>query len=201
MATQSTLDVEILQRAVQHKNTEVANSPGHTFHFHHGRPLAEMLGYPMALVDAMPSQAVECFSGVGNPFSLGAPATGETVLDLGSGGGFDCFIAGQAVGAEGRVIGVDMTEAMLEKSRTMAGEMGLDQVEFRRGFIEELPVADASVDLVISNGVINLCPNKYRVFQDIFRTLKPGGRLHLADVVVSKTVPDGAKANVDLWTA
>ena len=179
----------------------MANSPDHTFHFHHGRPLAEMLGYPMDQVDSMPPQAVECFSGVGNPFSMGSPAPGETVLDLGSGGGFDCFLAGQAVGPEGQVIGVDMTEAMLERSRAIAGQMGLHQVEFRRGFIEELPVADASVDLVISNGVINLCPGKYQVFEDIFRTLKTGGRLHLADVVVYKTVPDEAKANVDLWTA
>lgn len=201
MTTQITPDVEVLRQAVQRKYTEVANSPDHIFHFHHGRPLAEMLGYPMDQVDAMPPQAVECFSGVGNPFSLGAPAAGETVLDLGSGGGFDCFIAGQAVGPGGKVIGVDMTEAMLERSRAIAGQMGLDQVEFRRGFLEELPVADASVDLVISNGVINLCPEKYQVFRDIFRALKPAGRLHLADVVVYKTVPDEAKANVDLWTA
>lgn len=201
MTTQVAPDVEVLRREVQHKYTEVAAHPEQTFHFHHGRPLAQMLGYPMDAVDAMPPQAVESFAGVGNPFSLGPLFPGETVLDVGSGSGFDCLIAGQAVGPTGKVIGVDMTEAMLEKARTTAREMGLRQVEFRHGLAEELPVADASVDVVISNGVINLCPDKYRVFGGIFRALKPGGRLYLADIVLHKPVPDGAKANVDLWTA
>jgi ubiquinone/menaquinone biosynthesis C-methylase UbiE len=160
-----------------------------------------MLGYPMAQVDIMPAQAVESFAGVGNPLALGPLHSGETVLDVGSGSGFDCFIAGQSVGPAGKVIGVDMTEAMLEKSRATARQMGLNQVEFRHGFVEELPVPDASIDVVMSNGVINLCPDKYIVFAEIFRVLKPGGRLYLADIVVHKQVPDGAKANVDLWTA
>ena len=201
MATQVAPDVATLRREVQHKYTEVATNPEQTFHFHHGRPLAQMLGYPMEAVDTMPPEAVESFAGVGNPFSLGALLPGETVLDIGSGSGFDCFIAGQAVGATGRVIGVDMTEAMLKKARATARKMGLRQVEFRKGFAEELPIPDASVDVVISNGVINLCPDKYRVFAGIFRVLKPGGRLYLADIVVHQPVPDGAKANVDLWTA
>ena len=201
MATQVAPDVATLRREVQHKYTEVATNPEQTFHFHHGRPPAQTLGYPMEAVDAMPPQAVESFAGVGNPFSLGALLPGETVLDIGSGSGFDCIIAGQAVGATGRVIGVDMTEAMLKKARATARKMGLRQVEFRKGFAEELPIPDASVDVVISNGVINLCPDKYRVFAGIFRVLKPGGRLYLADIVVHKPVPDGAKANVDLWTA
>lgn len=201
MTTQVTPDVEVLRREVQHKYTEVATSPAQTFHFHHGRPLAEMLGYPMDLVDSMPPQAVESFAGVGNPCSLGAIQAGETVLDVGSGSGFDSFIAAQLVGADGKVIGVDMTEAMLEKSRETAKKMGLEQVEFRKGFVEELPVPDNSVDIVISNGVVNLCPDKYRVFAEIFRVLKPGGRLYLADIIVHKQVPDGARANVDLWTA
>ena len=160
-----------------------------------------MLGYPMDLVNTMPAQAVESFAGVGNPFSVGSIQRGETVLDVGSGAGFDCFIAGQAVGREGKVIGVDMTEAMLDKSRDVAQQMGLDQVEFRHGFAEELPVPAGSVDVAISNGVINLCPDKYKAFEEVFRTLKPGGRLYLADIVVHKPVPDAAKANVDLWTA
>jgi SAM-dependent methyltransferase len=201
MTTQVSPDVEILRREVQHKYTEVAAQPDQTFHFHHGRPLAEMLGYSMAQVNNMPSQAVESFAGVGNPLSLGPLHPGEIVLDVGSGGGFDCFIAGRSVGPEGKVIGVDMTESMLEKSRTTARQMGLNQVEFRRGFIEELPVRDGSIDVVMSNGVINLCPDKYQVFTEIFRVLKPGGRLYLADIIVHKPVPDGAKANVDLWTA
>jgi SAM-dependent methyltransferase len=201
MTTQVAPDVETLRREVQHKYTDVATNPAQTFHFHHGRRLAQILGYPTDRVDAMPPEAVESFAGVGNPFSVGDLYPDETVLDVGSGSGFDCFIAGQAVGAAGKVMGVDMTEAMLEKARATARKMGLGQVEFRQGLAEELPVADASVDVVISNGVINLCPDKYRVFGEIFRVLKPGGRLYLADIVVHKPVPDGAKANVDLWTA
>ncbi|MCI0846597.1 MAG: methyltransferase domain-containing protein [Chloroflexi bacterium] len=179
----------------------MAANPDQTFHFHHGRPLAEILGYAMDQVDAMPAQAVESFAGVGNPFSVGSIQPGETVLDVGSGAGFDCFIAGQAVGPAGKIIGIDMTEAMLDKSRNIARQMGLEQVEFHYGFAEELPVPDASVDVAISNGVINLCPDKNKAFVEIFRTLKPGGRLYLADIVVHKPVPDAAKANVDLWTA
>ncbi len=149
----------------------------------------------------MPPQAVESFSGMGNPFGLGPVHAGETLLDLGSGGGFDCFIAAQAVGPTGQVIGVDMTEAMLEKSRATAREMRVNQVEFRQGLLEELPVPDGSVDVAISNGVINLCTNKDRIFQEIYRILKPGGRLLLGDMVVHRPVPDAAKANVDLWNA
>ena len=201
MASRVTPVVDTLRREVQDKYTEVATNPERTFHFHHGRPLAQLLGYLMDQVDAMPAGAVESFAGVGYPFSLGTIRPGETVLDLGSGGGFDCFVAGQSVGPAGRVIGVDMTEAMLARSRATAREMGLDQVEFRQRLVEELPVPDASADVLISNGVINLCPDKYRVFQGIFRALKPGGRLYLADIVVHKQVPDDAKANVDLWTA
>jgi ubiquinone/menaquinone biosynthesis C-methylase UbiE len=160
-----------------------------------------MLGYSMAQVDAMPTRAVESFSGVGNPLALGSIGAGETVLDVGSGSGFDSFFAAQAVGSTGQVIGVDMTEEMLEKSRSVAEEMGLAQLEFRQGFVEELPVSDTSVDVVISNGSINLCIDKHQVFRDIFRTLRSGGRFYLADVVVNKPVPDAAKANVDLWTA
>lgn len=122
-------------------------------------------------------------------------------MDVGSGSGFDCFIAAKMVGPTGNVIGVDMTDAMLEKSRKTADNMGLTQLEFKNGFAEKLPVPDASVDVVISNGVINLTPDKYASFLEVFRVLKPGGRLYLADVVVYKPVPDGAKAEVDLWTA
>ena len=138
---------------------------------------------------------------MGNPFSVGEIAPGESVLDVGSGSGFDCFIAAKMVGPTGKVIGVDMTDAMLEKSRKTPDNMGLTQLEFKNGFAEKLPVPDASVDVVISNGVINLTPDKYANFLEVFRVLKPGGRLYLADVVVYKPVPDGAKAEVDLWTA
>ena len=192
---------DVLRKEVQSKYAELANQPNQTFHFHHGRPLAAKLNYPLDQVDAMPADAVESFAGMGNPFSMGSIQSGETVLDVGSGAGFDCFIAGQAVGPEGKVIGIDMTEAMLAKSRATAQQMGLGQVEFRHGYAEDLPMPDASVDVAISNGVINLCPDKYKAFEEIFRTLKPGGRLYLADVVAHKPVPDSAKEMVDLWTA
>ena len=201
MAMQVAPETEILRKEVQHKYTELAENPDQTFHFHHGRPLAETLNYPMDQVDAMPPHAVESFAGMGNPFTVGSIHPGETVLDVGSGSGFDSFIAGLAVGPGGKVIGVDMTEPMLVKSRATAEEMGMEQVEFRHGFAEELPLPDASVDVAISNGVINLCPDKYKAFEEVFRTLKPGGRLYLSDVVAHKPVPDAAKANVDLWTA
>ncbi len=173
MTTHVTPDRETLYHAIRDRYTEVALNPERTFHFHHGRPLAEILGYPMDQVDALLPQAVESFSGTGNPLGLGQVHSGERLLDVGSGGGFDCFIAAPAVGPTGQVIGVDMTEAMLEKSRATAREMGLDQVEFRQGFLEELPAPDGSVDVAISNGVINLCTDKNRAFQEIFRILKP----------------------------
>ena len=176
-------EVSTLRTAVQKEYTEVAVHPEGEFHFVNGRPMAERLGYPMELVDAMPASAVESFAGVGNPFSAGTLAPGEQV------------------GATGRVIGVDMTDAMLEKARASATAMGLSNVEFRHGFAEELPVEDRSMDVVISNGVINLCPDKYVAFREAFRVLKPGGRLQLADIVVHKDLPDDARAQVDLWTA
>ena len=201
MATQIAPEVDILRREIQEKYTEVASSPELTFHFHHGLPLAKILEYPEDLLAGLPPEAVESFAGVGNPFSVGEIAPGETVLDIGSGCGFDCIIAGRFVGPTGKVTGVDMTDAMLERSRKTAESLGLAQVEFKKGFAEELPVPDNSVDVVISNGVINLTPDKYAVFKEVFRVLKPGGRLHLADIVVYKQVPDEAKEDVDLWTA
>lgn len=172
-----------------------------TFHFHHGLPLAKILEYPEEQLEGLPIEAVESFAGVENPFSLGKIAPGETVLDIGSGGGFDSIIAANMVGPTGRVIGVDMTDAMLGKSRNTAKNLGLTQLEFKKGFAEELPVPDSSVDVVISNGVLNLTPDKYASFIEVFRVLKPGGRLYLADVVVYMPVPDSAKEVVDLWTA
>jgi ubiquinone/menaquinone biosynthesis C-methylase UbiE len=155
----------------------------------------------MEQVNALIPKAVESFAGVGNPFSVGTISKGESVLDVGSGGGFDCFIAANMVGSSGKVIGVDMTDAMLDKSRAIARQMGLDHVEFRQGLVEEIPVESDSIDVAISNGVINLCADKHQVFQEVFRVLKPGGRLCLSDIVVHRPVPDGARANVDLWTA
>lgn len=201
MTIGATPEIGILRQAVQQRYTELAGDPGRTFHFHHGRSLALMLGYPAERVDAMPHRAVESFAGVGNPLALGPVEQGETVLDVGSGSGFDCFVAAGAVGSSGRVIGIDITPSMIEKAQATARRMSLQNVEFREGLAEEMPLEPRSVDVAISNGVINLCLDKQRVFGEIFRVLKPGGRLYLSDIVVHQPVPDAARANVDLWTA
>jgi len=200
MTTPVLIDVDVLRTAIQEEYAEVAACPMKGFHFHTGRFLADRLGYPSGRVDALPDPVVESFAGVGNPFSWGELAPGETVVDLGSGAGFDTMLAAQMVGAEGQVIGIDMTPAMLNKARRNAELLGLDHVELREGFLEELPVADATADVVISNGVINLCPDKASVLAEAFRVLKPGGRLQVADIVVAKAVPDDAKEDIALWT-
>ena len=201
MTTQVAPKIEVLRREIQEKYTEVASSPELTFHFHHGLPLAKILDYSEEHLAGLPNAAVESFAGVGNPFSVGEIAAGETVLDIGSGCGFDCIIAGKLVGPTGKVIGIDMTDAMLRRSRKTAKAMGLTQVQFKKGYAENLPVPDESVDVVISNGVLNLTPDKYASFKEVFRVLKPSGRLYLADIVIHKQVPDGVKEDVDLWTA
>lgn len=196
------VDAVELREEVKQKYREVAVDPGGDYHFHTGRPLAKRLGYDDAVVDPMPDAAVESFAGVGNPFSLRTLEPGERVVDIGSGGGFDCFVAAQQVGADGRVVGIDMTEEMLDKSRATAKAMGLsDRVEFREGLIEEMPIEDGWADVVISNGVINLCVDKRRVFAEIDRVLKPGGVLQFADIANGAPVPEAAVANIDLWTA
>ena len=194
------VDAVALRDEVRAKYRDVAVNPRGTFHFHTGRPLARRLGYDDAVVARMPESAIEAFAGVGNPFSQGALNPGERVIDLGSGGGFDCFIAAAQVSAEGRVVGIDMTDEMLERSRAAAMAMGLGNVEFRKGIIEDLPVEDDWADAVISNGVINLCADKRRVFNEVIRVLRPGGRLQLADIATGKTVPETALRNIDLWT-
>jgi arsenite methyltransferase len=194
------VDAVALREDVKSKYRDVAVNPQGSFHFHTGRPLARRLGYDERIVVRMPESAIEAFAGVGNPFSQGALKPGEQVIDLGSGGGFDCFVAAEQVGPEGRVVGVDMTEEMLSRSRAAATAMGLGNVEFRRGIIEDLPIEDGWADVVISNGVINLCADKRRVFNEIVRVLKPGGRLQFADIANGKEVPAGALRNIDLWT-
>jgi len=194
------VDAAALREEVRTKYRAVAVDPHANYHFHTGRPLARRLGYDDAIVARLPDSAVEAFAGVGNPFSLGAFKPGERVVDLGSGGGFDCFVAAGQVGPEGHVVGVDMTEEMLARSRATAAALGLRQVEFRQGVIEDLPVASGWADAVMSNGVINLCADKRGVFAEIMRVLKPGGRLQFADIANGKEVPAGALRNIDLWT-
>ncbi|NJO33852.1 MAG: methyltransferase domain-containing protein [Rhodospirillales bacterium] len=190
-----------LREEVRKKYRDVAIKPNDKYHFHTGRPLAARLGYDGDAVKAMPDEAVESFAGVANPFSLRDLQRGERVVDLGSGAGFDCFIAAGKVGPTGEVIGVDMTEEMLVKARGTAKAMGLGNVEFREGILEELPVEDDWADVVISNGVINLCADKKQAFAQIQRVLKPGGYLQFADIANGKPVPASAVANIDLWTA
>ena len=194
------VDAEALRADVRDKYREVALHPHGQFHFHTGRPLARLLGYPDDVVDALPDRAVESFAGVGNPHSLRPLEPGERVIDLGSGGGFDCFVAAQAVGATGHVIGVDMTPEMLAKSRATAAALGSSNVEFREGLLEQLPVDDAWADVVISNGVINLCADKSLVFAEAFRALRPGGVLQFADIANGKPLPEAAVCEIDLWT-
>ena len=194
------VDLGILRSEISKEYAEVASNPNKGFHFHTGRPLAQALGYAEDLIDSVPGSALESFAGTGNPFSLGEIEAGERVVDVGSGAGFDSLIAAYLVGSTGQVIGVDMTPEMLGKARAAATEAGFAHVEFREGLAEALPVPDGWADVVISNGVVNLCPDKSAVFSEMYRVLKPGGRLQLGDILVQKAVPQEAKENVDLWT-
>ena len=194
------VDLDTLREAIREEYTAVACEPQQGFHFHTGRPLAGKLGYVEAWLDEIPEAALESFAGTGNPFQMGLLETGERVVDVGSGAGFDSLLAGRMVGPDGRVIGVDMTPAMLEKARGAAEAGGATNVEFRRGFGEELPVDAGWADVVISNGVFNLMPDKARALADMKRVLRPGGRLQIADILVTRAVPENAKERIELWT-
>jgi len=194
------VDRDVLRSQIQAKYSDVAAQPELGFHFHTGRPLAAMLGYPEADVDSLPASAVDSFAGTGNPLSAGELPEGATVLDIGSGAGFDTLLAARQVGPTGRVIAVDMTDGMLNKARAGAAALGLDNVDPRIGYAEELPVEDGEVDVVISNGVINLTPDKSATMREIHRALKPGGRIQIADIVVHNEVPQDAKDDIDLWS-
>ena len=193
------VDVETVRCEIRDEYAEVASNPQRGFHFHTGRPLAKLLGYDDALLDAVPEGAVESFAGTGNPFSLGEIQEGENVVDVGSGAGIDSLIAGRLVGASGRVIGVDMTPEMLAKATKAAADAALHHVEFRQSYAEALPVPDGWADVVISNGVVNLCPDKLAVFREMYRALRPGGRLQIGDIIVQKAVPEEAKRDPNLW--
>jgi SAM-dependent methyltransferase len=194
------VDREGLRRAIQEEYALVAEAPEHGFHFLVGRPLARLLGYTDAWLDGIPEPTIASFAGTGNPFSVGVVQPGERVVDVGSGGGFDSLIAAKMVGPTGHVIGVDMTPAMLDKARSSAAAAGTHNVEFREGFGEALPAEDGWADVVISNGVLNLMPDKDAALREMARVLKPGGRLQIGDILVQKPVPQDAKEDISLWT-
>ena len=193
------LDTELLKGEIKKTYARVSEQPQDDFIFPTGRAWAAALGYPPELAN-VPESAVESFAGLSNPWQLGRLEAGERVLDVGSGSGTDSLIAAQMVGPEGRVVGLDMTEAMLAKARRSAGEMGLDNVEFVEGEAERLPFASESFDVVISNGVIDLIPDKDSVYSEIFRVLVPGGRIQIGDVTIARPVSEDARRNIDLWT-
>jgi ubiquinone/menaquinone biosynthesis C-methylase UbiE len=195
------LDTGELRVKVQQMYRLVAEQPKAAFHFEMGRELATRLGYPGDLLDTAPEGAVESFAGVGYFFDLASLRDGEKVIDLGSGSGMDAFVGARLVGSAGRVIGVDFTAEQLAKARRLAAEAKLEHVEFWEGRIEHLPVEDGSVDCAISNGVINLSPDKPRVFEEAARVLRPGGRLAIADIVTEHQLSDAIVSNADLWAS
>jgi arsenite methyltransferase len=200
-AAELPVDVDVLRDEIQKTYTSVSTNPDQDFIFPTGRGWAEDLGYPQPELANVPDASVESFAGVANPHVLGRIEEGATVLDLGCGAGTDLLIAAQMVGPSGHVIGIDMTPAMLRVARSSAVEMGVaDRVELHESLIESLPLPDAEVDIVISNGVIDLVPDKDAVFAEIDRVLKPGGRLQFADVVIHTEVSEDARKRIDLWT-
>jgi arsenite methyltransferase len=201
MTVERTLDRTDLEARVKQMYEEVALAPEKEFHFETGRRLAERLGYPSIDLDAVPAPAIDSFAGVGYFLDLAAVGPGARVVDLGSGSGMDSFLAANACGPAGGVIGIDMTEAQLVKATRLAEEAGYAHVEFRAGYIEDLPVADGTVDVVISNGVINLSPDKPEVFRAAAAVLRPGGRLAIADIVSARHLPEGVTCDASLWAA
>ncbi|MCH9646854.1 MAG: methyltransferase domain-containing protein [Deltaproteobacteria bacterium] len=194
------LDVDRLRQEIQDVYSQVATAPDGDFHFHRGPVFAsQLLDYDAAELAQLPSAATASFAGVGNPLSIDPLHPGEVVVDLGSGAGMDLLLAAKRVGATGQAIGIDMTDAMLSSASASAQEIGADQVELRKGDLLELPLEDDSVDVVISNGVLNLAPDKVAAFSEITRVLKPGGRLLLADIVMSGELNETCRSDIDLW--
>ena len=198
---ETTVDTQELETRVRDMYCHVARHPGGEYHFEIGRPLAERLGYATELLDRIPQQAIESFAGVGYFFDLAALKEGESVLDLGSGSGMDVFSAAVQVGEAGRVIGIDMTSEQIEKSSRLRDADGFGQVEFIESRIERLPLEDSSFDAVISNGVINLCPEKETVFAEAARVLRPGGRVAIADIVSEQQLKDSIVCDAELWAS
>jgi arsenite methyltransferase len=200
LQTEPSLDVGRLRQAIQEEYAAVARDPGRGYHFHTGRLLASMLGYHDDWLEGLPEGSIASFAGTGNPFRIGQLRPGERVVDIGSGAGMDSLIAAKMVGPDGQVIGVDMTPAMLEMARKSASEARAGNVEFREGLAESLSAPDSWADVVISNGVLNLLPDKLAALQEMARVLKPGGRLQIGDILVRAAVPADAKQQIDLWT-
>jgi arsenite methyltransferase len=194
------IDLESLRFAIQREYEQVALEPERGFHFHTGRPLARLLGYPDEWLDKIPEVSIASFAGTGNPFSLGELKPGERIIDVGSGAGIDSLIAARMVAPTGEVIGIDMTPAMLEKASRAAKESGLQNIAFRIGYAETMPIEDSWADVIISNGVLNLMPDKQAALKEMARVLKPGGRLQIGDILVQKEVPEDARQKIDLWT-
>jgi arsenite methyltransferase len=199
LAVDVDIDVALLKGEIKKTYASVSAEPERDFIFPTGRAWAEDLGYPEELAN-VPQTAVESFAGVANPWELGRLASGERVLDLGSGAGTDSLVAAQMVGEAGRVTGIDMTLEMLKKARAAANEMGVTSIEFVEGEAEHLPFEDESFDVVISNGVIDLIPDKDAVFAELHRVLVPGGRLQIADVTIQNPVSEEGRGKIDLWT-
>lgn len=194
------VDIDALREAIQEEYETVACEPQKGFHFHTGRSHTQRVGYNEEWLEGVPEGSIASFAGTGNPFSLGELRLGERVVDVGCGAGIDSLIAARMVGAEGQVIGIDITEGMVKKAQTGAGEAGVKNAKFRQGYGETLPVEDGWADVVISNGVLNLMPDKRTALSEMARILKPEGRLQIADIVVQRAVPEDAKESIDLWT-
>lgn len=195
------LDVDQLRREVSFIYARVADDPSGDFHFHRGADYAaSLLGYDAADLAAIPASATASFAGVGNPHCVAPIESGETVIDIGCGAGMDLMLAARRVGPTGKAIGVDMTPAMVERARAGAKAIGLDQVEIRLGDALELPIESGTVDVIISNGVINLTPDKDRAYAEAFRVLKPGGRFQLADIIVANELSEKIRNDIELWT-
>jgi len=195
------VDAEQLRTKVKEMYRSVAEEPHGTFHFEMGRQLALRLGYPAAQLDLVPAEAIESFAGVGYHLGLATLAPGDRVLDMGSGSGMDAFLAALAVAPGGQVIGIDMTDEQLAKARRLAAGVSFQDVRFKKGYIERVPVETASVDVVISNGVINLCADKRAVLTEIARVLKPGGRMAISDIVTEKQLTEAIVCDVNLWAS